>query len=351
MSAVLLVEDIGSKLRSEPLVWLTNASLFLVPAAFLAGLLHSRLARGGLADLFRELRTARGDDLQAALARTLGDPDLAVAYRVPSGYATADGTPLALPADRVVLPIRLGEREVAALVYDPALDDDPALVEAAAAAATIALESDELQAESNARLRRIVEAGDTERRRLERDLHDGAQQRLLALALQLQLIQDDIRSDPSAAEARVTAAGDELAESLEELRELARGLHPALLEHGLASALSSLASRSPVPTAVTADELGTVPRPVELALYFVASEALANVTKHAMATTASVRLAGTAGGIAIEIADDGAGGADTTGGSGLRGLTDRVEALGGHLLVTSPPGGGTVITAEVPCAS
>jgi signal transduction histidine kinase len=358
MSAVLVVEDIGSKLTSEPLVWLTNASLFLVPATFLAGLLHSRLARGGLADLFRELRTARGDDLQAALARTLGDPQLAVAYRVADGFAAADGTPLALPADRAVLPIRLGDREVAALVYDPALDDDPALVEAAAAATTIALETDQLHAESQARSaelqesrQRIVQAGDAERWRLERNLHDGAQQRLLALSLQLQLIQDDIRSDPSAAEARVTSVSDELSESLEELRELARGLHPALLEHGLTSALASLASRSPVPTTVTSDELEPVPRPVELALYFVASEALANVAKHAAATTASVRLIGIQGGIAIEIADDGAGGAEAAGGSGLRGLADRVEALGGHLLVTSPPGAGTVITAELPCAS
>jgi signal transduction histidine kinase len=320
--------------------------------------LHSRLARGGLADLFRELRTARGDELQAALARTLGDPDLAVAYRVPHGFATADGAPLSLPADRAVLPIRLADREVAALVYDPALDDDPALVEAAGAAATIALESDQLHAESQARLvelqqsrERIVEAGDTERRRLERDLHDGAQQGLLALALQLDLIQADIRSDPSSAEARVSSASDALAESLEELRELARGLHPALLEHGLAAALTSLASRSPVPTAVSCNPLGPVPRPVELALYFVASESLANVAKHASATTASLRLTGTPGGVAIEIADDGAGGADAGGGSGLRGLADRVEALGGHLLVTSPRGSGTVITAELPCAS
>jgi signal transduction histidine kinase len=228
-------------------------------------------------------------------------------------------------------------------------------VEAVAAAAAIALENELLQIESQARLaelqasrERIVAAGDAERRRLERNLHDGAQQRLVAVAMQLRLIQADIRRDPSSAEAMITSAGDELAQSLGELRELARGIHPAVLEHGIASALQSLAARSPVPTVVTCDVTERLPQQVELGMYFVACEALANVAKYAHATAAAVSVARTDRGLAIEIADDGVGGADANGGSGLRGLADRVEALGGHLLVTSPAGAGTVVTADLP---
>jgi signal transduction histidine kinase len=270
-------------------------------------------------------------------------------------HAAGDGT-LPAPDDRrSVAPVERDGRQFAALVYDASLDDDPELVEAVAAAAAIALENELLQIESQTRLaelqasrERIVAAGDAERRRLERNLHDGAQQRLVALALQLRLIQADIRRDPSSAEARITSAGDELLQSLGELRELARGLHPAVLEHGLASALQSLATRSTVPTAVTCEATERLPQPVALAMYFVACEALTNVAKYAQATAASVSLSRTEHGVAIEIADDGVGGADAGSGSGLRGLADRVEALGGHLLVTSPAGAGTVVTADVP---
>jgi signal transduction histidine kinase len=312
----------------------------------------SRPPRRGLAELLRELRGMRGEALQAALGRALGDPDLVVVH------ATPDGT-LPAPDDRrSVAPVERDGRQFAALVYDASLDDDPELVEAVAAAAAIALENELLQAESQVRLaelqasrERIVAAGDAERRRLERNLHDGAQQRLVALALQLRLMRADIRRDPSLAEALITSAGDELAQSLGELRELARGIHPAVLEHGLPSALNSLAARSTVPTAVTCEVKERLPQQVELGLYFVACEALANVAKYAQATAASVSLLRTERGIAIEIADDGVGGADAGRGSGLRGLADRVEALGGHLLVTSPAGAGTVVTADLPYGS
>ena len=244
---------------------------------------------------------------------------------------------------------------MAALVYDAALDDDPELVEAVCAAAAIALENEALHAESRASLaelrasrERLVAAGDSERRRLERNLHDGAQQRLVALSLQLRIAQGQIRGDPAAAEELVTAASDELAQSLAELRELARGIHPAVLDYGLAAAVESLAGRSPVPTAVSVELPGRLPEAVELAAYFVASEALTNVAKYAQATKASVRIVRADDVAIVEIADDGVGGADETSGSGLRGLADRVEALGGHLYVTSPPGEGTVVTAELP---
>jgi signal transduction histidine kinase/tetratricopeptide (TPR) repeat protein len=309
----------------------------------------SRPPRRGLAELLRELRGMRGEALQAALGRALGDPDVVVIRARPDGTLPA-------PDDRRSLaPVERDGRQFAALVYDASLDDDPELVEAVAAAAAIALENELLQAESQARLAelqasrgRIVAAGDAERRRLERNLHDGAQQRLVALAMQLRLIQADIRRDPSSAEALVTSASDELAQSLGELRELARGIHPAVLEHGIASALNSLAARSTVPTAVTCEVTERLPQQVELGIYFVACEALANVAKYAQATAASVSLSRTDRGVAIEIADDGVGGADANGGSGLRGLADRVEALGGHLLVTSPAGAGTVVTADLP---
>ncbi len=294
----------------------------------------------------------RGEALQAALGRALGDPDLVVVHAAP------DGTLPAADAGRSVVPLERDGRQFAALVYDASLDDDPELVEAVAAAAAIALEHELLQAESQDRLaqlqasrQRLVAAGDAERRRLERNLHDGAQQRLVALALQLRLIQLHIRRDPSSAEALVTTASDQLAQSLGELRELARGIHPAALEHGIASALEAVAARSTVPTVVTCDVTERLPQQVELGMYFVACEALTNVAKYAQATAAAVSVARTERGVVIEIADDGVGGADAGGGSGLRGLEDRVEALGGHLLVTSPLGAGTVVTADLPVGS
>jgi signal transduction histidine kinase len=305
----------------------------------------------------------RGGALQDALARTLGDPALVVAHRLPDddGYTDGNGDRVYLPAnggDRAVAKIERDGREIAALIYDSALDDDSELVEAVCAAATIVLENEHLHLESQARLadlresrQRLVAAGDAERRRLERNLHDGAQQQLVALALQLRLIQAGIRRDPSSAEVLVTTASEQLAQSLEELRELARGIHPALLSHGLDAALESLAGRSTVPTAVFCDVSERLSEPVELALYFVACEALANIAKYAEATTASVRLSPAPSTVIIEIADNGIGGADATAGTGLRGLSDRVQALGGSLLVTSPAGAGTVVTAELPLES
>ena len=357
----LLVNDLLSGTRSRALLWIAVCSLVTVPAALLAGLLRSRLARGGLAELFRGLGAMRTGDLQAALARTLGDPGLVVAYWLPEyqSYADANGQSVVLPppgSDRKVASVERDGDRVAALVYDASLDDDPELVEAVTAAAAIALENEHLHAESQARLielkasrERIVAAGDAERRRLERNLHDGAQQRLVGIALQLRLLQNRIGDDPSAKEL-VTTASDELALSLAELRELARGIHPAVLEHGLPAALEALASRATVPTTVSCETPERLPEPVELAAYFVASEALANVAKYSQATRATVRESRAGPTVKIEIADDGIGGADDSRGSGLRGLADRVEALDGRLRVISPRGAGTTVTAELQCA-
>ena len=344
------------------LFWILNTALLTVPAALLWGLLRSRLARGGLADLFRELGTQRGVRLEAGLAKTLGDPGLVLAYRVPGerSYLDGSGQPVELPVsdgDRSTALIERDGRELGMLVYDASLDDDPELVEAVAATAAIALDDARLQAESEDRMaelrasrERIVAAGDAERRRLERNLHDGAQQRLVSVALQLRMIKSRIRTDPALAEELVTKAADELSVSLQELRELARGIHPAVLNHGLEAALRSLAARATVPTSVRFDG-PRLPERVELAAYFVACEALANVAKYAHATHATVRVSRRNGQAIIEIADDGVGGADESAGTGLQGLADRVSALDGTLRILSPPGGGTVVTAELPCGS
>jgi signal transduction histidine kinase len=340
--------------KSLVLLWIALCSLLTVPVAFLVGLLRSRLARGGLADLFRGLRTMRPDDLRGALAKALGDPDLTVGYPAPGGgYIDLDGRPVdpAGPGEsRSTAGVHRDGGQVAVLGYDRSLDDDPELVDAVTAAATIVLENQHLHVQAQQRLERIITAGDAERRRIERNLHDGAQQRLVTLAMQLSLIQREIRRNPGDAEQLVTSASDELAQSLAELRELARGIHPAALEHGLDVALEALATRSAVPATVVCDPGPRLPQSVEFAAYFVASEALANVAKYARATTVIVQLLRTDAGAVIEIADDGVGGADPAGGSGLRGLADRVEALHGHLLVVSPAGGGTVIRAELPTA-
>jgi signal transduction histidine kinase len=366
ITALILITQIyydlvtGEFIRSSQQI--TAILLVSVPLAFLFGMLHQQLARAGMADLVVALQRAPDSHrLGEALAKALGDPSLVLAYWLPrfDAYVDAEGQPVPLPepgAQRTATLVDNNGQHVAALVHDPALSHQPELLEVVSAAANVALERERLQAELSARIgelqasrERLVAAGDAERRRLERNLHDGAQQRLVAISLQLSLLQGRIQSDPAAAEQLAKTAGDELALSLAELRELARGIHPAVLEHGLSAALDSLAARASVPTKVLFETSDQLPERVELAAYFVASEALANVAKYAGATMVSMRVWRTDGIATIEIADDGVGGANDTDGSGLRGLADRVEALDGHLRITSPAGAGTVVTAELPC--
>ena len=196
---------------------------------------------------------------------------------------------------------------------------------------------------------RVVAAADAERRRLERDLHDGAQQRLVSLSLQLQLLAKRTEADPEA-KRLLGAAQHELAASLAELRELARGIHPAVLsDHGLLAALEALAARAPLPVDVSVSVDRRPPASVEIAAYYLVSEALTNIAKHAGAASSTVNVVSRDGLLVVEAADDGVGGADPAGGSGLRGLADRVQALGGRLSLTSPPAGGTRVRAEIPC--
>jgi signal transduction histidine kinase len=336
----------------------------LAPLAFLVGLLQARLARSAVGELFLELRADPApSDLRDALARALRDPSLRLAYWLPQfrSWADLDGRAMELPSDgsgqATTLIDRDGER-VAALLHDPALRDEPELLDAVGAAAGIALENGRLHAELRARLEelkgsraRIVDAGQNERRRLERNLHDGAQQRLIALSLELSLLEERLDGDPEAI-ARLDQARREVATSLEELRDVARGIHPAVVSgHGLAVALEQLAARAAVPVRLNVELAGRLPERLEVAAFYLVSESLANVGKHANATSASVEVARTKGQVVVEVADDGIGGADTELGSGLRGLADRVEALEGQLRVWSPKGGGTRLRAEIPCAS
>ena len=249
-----------------------------------------------------------------------------------------------------------GGRRVAAIVCDAAIYDENQMVKSAGAAVALALENERLNAELRARVEelrasrtRIVEAGLGERRRLERDLHDGAQQRLVALRLSLRLARDHALRDPEGGAALIDEAMAELDAALAELRELARGIHPAVLtDRGLEPALDALASRAPLPVEVKS-AAADLPPAVESAAYFVVAEALTNVAKYASASRAEVSVARVNGHALVEVHDDGVGGADPGRGSGLAGLADRVAALDGRLDVDSPPGAGTTVRAAIPC--
>jgi len=339
----------------------TFFAIGLAPLAFLAGLLSARLARSAVGDLFIELRSnPEPADVRDALGRALRDPSLKLAYWLPEfgSYADLTGQPVLLPTEggRSATIIDRRGRRVAAMIHDPALNDEPELLAAATAAAGIALENARLHAELRARLEelrgsraRIVEAGDKERQRLERNLHDGAQQRLIALSLELSLLEERLDADPGAV-AQLDLARREIATSLDELREVARGIHPAVVSgHGLAVALEQLTALAPVPVTLTVAVDGRLPEPLEVAAYYLVSESLANVGKYAHATWATVDVSRSNGGVVVEVTDDGIGGADTEHGTGLRGLADRVEALDGRLRIWSPGGGGTRVRAEIPC--
>jgi len=364
MIAALFLSHVFGGPATQQLRWATFAALGLAPVAFLVALLHARLARSSVADLIVELRDDPPPaDLRDALARALRDPSLTVAYWLPdfAAYANEHGRLAELPEADSRRATTLIDREgehVAVLVHDPALLEEQELLDAVTAAAGIALENGRLHAELRARLEelrgsraRIVEASQSERKRLERNLHDGAQQRLIALSLELGMLEASLEGEPDA-KRRLDLARREIAQSLEELRDVARGLHPAVVSgHGLAVGLEQLAARAPLPVRLTVHVDERLPEQLEVAAFYLVSESLANVGKHAEATKATVEVARAGGQLVVEVVDDGVGGADTEGGSGLRGLADRVEALGGRLLVWSPAGGGTRLRAEIPCAS
>jgi signal transduction histidine kinase len=335
----------------------------LVPYVFLGSLAHARMLRGpAFGELVARLSEVPGPGgMRDALARALGDPSLELAYWLPESrhYVDGSGKPVELPdsdSSRAVTEVRLEGRLVAAMVHEASLRDDPDLVRGVGAAAALALENERLGAELRAKVdelrtsrTRMIEAGLAERRRLERDLHDGAQQRLVSLALELRMAEDRLEADPQAAHELLDAAGEELEAALAELRELARGIHPALLsDRGLDAALEALAHRAPVPVEIEATPGERLPEPVELAAYFVVTEGLTNVAKYAQASQASVRAVRRDGHLLVEVSDDGVGGADPAKGSGLRGLADRLSAVEGQLEVRSENGDGTTLRAQIP---
>jgi signal transduction histidine kinase len=336
------------------------------PALFVAGTLLARTARGAVGTAIVDLEPgAPPGRLRDTLARALGDSTLQLAFRQPGapGYTDTEGRavdPARPEPGRIVTPLPVSPGAAAAdavLVHDGGLEHEPQLIRLTAAAASMALEHSRLQAEVQAQLEqvrasraRIVEAGDAARRRIERDLHDGAQQRLVTLSLALGMARSQVAgSDPDLA-ALLDGASKETREAIAELRELARGIHPAVLtETGLAGAIQALVERSPVATTVSAVPACRYPAPIEATAYFVVCEALANVAKHAPAATARVAVWQSGERIVVEIADDGPGGAGPDAGSGLRGLADRVASVGGNLRIDSPAGAGTRLTAELPC--
>ena len=349
-------------IRLGPLQSLVFLTQIVIPVAVLSVMLRTRMARAGIADLVVEMgQTPTPARLRDALANALGDPSLRVAYWEPSGnrFVDAAGAPVELPDDgtgqAVTMLERNGVRE-AAIIHDAILLEDPGLIASVASAMRLAVENDRLTSEVEAQLQevrasraRIVEAGDLERRRVERDLHDGAQQRLISLSLELRVARNALgdNGDPAVRRSLDRAAEEAIA-ALSELRDLALGIHPLILtESGLGEAVESLADRTAVDVLVDIGSERYSPA-VEGAAYFVISEALANVTKYANATKATVRVRGVADHMTIEVDDDGIGGADPHAGSGLRGLADRLAALDGTIAVVSPVGGGTKISARIP---
>jgi signal transduction histidine kinase len=344
MGAVARIGNFGG---DRPVLWTYDIVIALVGAALAANLLWGRAARATLTGLVVDLgEPGDAGTLRDRLARALGDPSLILGYWLPQEerYVDEAGRPVDLPtagSGRAVTPIDQEGVPVAALVHDSSALGDPGLVADVAAATRLAVANVRLQAEVRTHVaeveasrRRIVEAADTQRRRLEQELREGAEARLTRVAELLG------SSDPHLEDALATAR--------RELRELARGIHPAALsERGLEGALRELGARAPIPVEIVAPA-ERFPPAVEAVTYFVCSEGLANVAKYAHASRASVRVASRDGALIVDIADDGVGGAVPSAGSGLHGLTDRVAALGGRFEVVSPRGRGTRLLAELP---
>ncbi len=358
VAGVVLRHVLGAGPGEEPAFVLYEIALGGSAVLLAAGLARTETDEAAVADMVVELGEVPSGTLRDALADLLGDPSLEVGYRVGTGdsFVDAAGRPFEVPGPslrrEVTRIVRDGE-VVAVLVHDPAVLDDPALVDAVSSAARLVSQNVELQAEVLGQLaelrasrRRLVDAGEAEGRRLSERLNDGALHRLKGLG-------EDIGTaiaglDPSLESGqRMARAQVQVASAVDELQTLSRGLHPRELQGGLAPALRALAEHSQVPMelAVPDVRLGSE---IEAAVYFLCAEGLANVTKHAGASRVRVAVRPGEQAVTVELRDDGIGGADAQRGRGLRGLSDRIEALGGWLTVESPPTGGTRLTAELP---
>jgi signal transduction histidine kinase len=335
-----------------------EAALVVLAVSLLVGLLRWPWERAEVTDFVVELGEARSGTLRDALARALGDPSLQVGYWLPEtgSFVDLEGRPLHVPdptSERSMTMVERDGQPVAMLVHDPAVLGDPGLVEAVSSAAKLAAANARLQAEVRARVvevsasrRRILEAVDEERRRLERRLHEGALRRIDELADSL----GGARGSAVAKDTieRIAQSESQLARTQEELRRLARGIHPReLSEQGLAAGLASLTEDAPLPVQLALSMTDASPS-AEACAYFVCSEALANVAKYASASQVRISVSSSPGGLVVEVEDDGVGGADPDRGTGLPGLADRVQTLGGTLTVQSPAGAGTRLIAVIP---
>jgi signal transduction histidine kinase len=349
----------------DVLTWVWAASLFVVPIALVVVLVRSHLGQAAVSALALELRrTGERPPLVESLRRALADRSLELGLwsRPASEYVTPEGLPLHVPergASRGVTRLDGDDGPLAVMIHDPALAEQQTLVDGVGAVAHLALENERLHAEVKAQLEevrasreRIASAADAERRKVERDLHDGAQQRLVSLSLALGMARREAADAAPEVAATLERAEAELKQAIAELRELARGIHPAVLtEAGLAAAVESLADHSPMAVTVESDLNGRrLPPLVEATGYFVVAEALTNAAKHASASHVAVSVTANDGWLRLVVTDDGIGGADPGRGSGLRGLLDRVAVLGGRLRVEDGAPAGTRLEAEIPCA-
>jgi signal transduction histidine kinase len=350
----------------EPLDDLIFVAQIAIPLAILTVILRTRMARARVPDLVVELeQTPTPARLRDALADALGDPSLQVAHWAPvlAQFVDATGEIVELPVDGAGHAVTVLERNgvpEAAIIHDAVLLEEPGLVASVAGALWLAVANERLAAEVEEQLTevrasraRIVAAGDAERRRLERDLHDGAQQRLVALTLALRLARTRLGDDADPeVKLSLEQASEEARAALSDLRQLARGIHPQILtEAGLHAAIESLAARTPGDVSIDIDPMARFAPAVEAIAYFVVSEALTNIAKYAEACAVQVRATWQDGMLTVEVTDDGRGGADPQTGTGLRGLLDRVSAVDGTLEVVSPPGSGTRIVARIPAAT
>ncbi len=340
--------------------YVSFVAVCVVAVSMAVGLVRLRGTRSSVITLVGELgEGVPPPQLESALRRALEDPSLVLLpWSAEHGsYLDAGGEPTELPmtgAHRSITRIGRDDEPVAALVHDATLHEDAGMIEAVLAAVRLTVDNDRMQSQIRANLAeveqsraRILAATDAERRRIERDLHDGAQQRLVALGLAMRLAEKNAEGSHRDF---LGQAATELSAAIEDLRNLAHGIHPSVLtDSGLAVGLASIADRSAVPTALQAD-ITREPNPsVAAAAYFTVAEALTNTAKHAQATKAHVYVAQTNGVLRLTITDDGVGGLDPAGGTGWRGIMDRVEAVGGTMRFESPAGAGTRIDVELPC--
>lgn len=355
----LAVVQLSGSLSSEALLWQYPATA-IVPLAVLLGLWRYRFARGDLGDLMVEIGAAPvGERLRDALRKSVRDPTLSLWQWSPerNSFVDASGAARHLPegkAGRADMVLEHNGAPVGALVFDAALRDQPRLLEAVRSAASLTLHNQNVEQQLREQLgevrrsrERIVTAGDSRRRQLERDLHDGAQQRLVAVTMELARARRAAESQE--VRGLIEQASAELAAALGELRNLARGVYPpSLQERGLEGALTALAERACIPVELDISLSRRPPPPVELAAYFICLEAVTNTGKHAHASSARIRVAGTDSQLTLVVTDNGRGGARQGVDGGLLGLADRAAALGGSLSVSSPEGGGTTIAAGLP---